>query len=243
MGQDEVRRARRARTMAEARRPGSLERVIGELDRWGLLLEQDPVLPSVVATVVGHPVKGSWWGHVRGAEIFQVLQALADRDDVLSAKLVSRKVTFVHRRLWPALLAIGRAGERWQQAGLSSQARALLARIRRSGELRTDEAAAAATRPAGISPPASPARGRGRRASREISAAARELEIALLVSSTQVHTESGTHARLLSTWERWARQHPCGPPLSLSEGKARIEAVVDAWARAAGARASLPWPG
>jgi hypothetical protein len=34
-------------------------------------------------------------------------------------------VTLVHRKLWPAVLAVGAAGEPWQLRGLSSAARAI----------------------------------------------------------------------------------------------------------------------
>jgi hypothetical protein len=53
--------------------------------------------------VAGGPIKGSWWGHPKGQEIFRLAEAVEDSGDVLVCKLIEGKVTYVHRRLWPAL--------------------------------------------------------------------------------------------------------------------------------------------
>jgi hypothetical protein len=63
-------------------------------------------VPSIAEAVAGEPIRGSWWAHPRGHDIFAALAALDDRDDVVCCKLVDAKVTFVHRRLWPALVAL-----------------------------------------------------------------------------------------------------------------------------------------
>jgi hypothetical protein len=44
--------------------------------------------------------------HARGREIFAALEAIADSNDVRSFRLVNGKITFVHRRLWPALVRL-----------------------------------------------------------------------------------------------------------------------------------------
>src|SRR5262245_40355677 len=100
-------------------------RVVRELERIGLLLLHDKRLPSVSLLVAGEPVAGSWWSHPRGAEIFRVSEAIDDREDVVAVKLVARKVTFVHRPLWGALIGVGKSGEPWQTKALSSGARKL----------------------------------------------------------------------------------------------------------------------
>ncbi len=71
----------------------------------GVVLESaaGPV-PSVAAAVAGAPIRGSWWAHPRSHEIFELTQAIRDREDVLVCRLVNGRVTFVHRRLWPALV-------------------------------------------------------------------------------------------------------------------------------------------
>src|ERR1700756_1855901 len=52
---------------------------------------------------------GGWWGHARGKEIFWLTRAVRDSPDVLVCRLVTGKVTYVHRRLWPALVRLARA--------------------------------------------------------------------------------------------------------------------------------------
>ncbi|HJR11117.1 MAG TPA: hypothetical protein VJ823_06850 [Rhodanobacteraceae bacterium] len=54
--------------------------------------------------IAGEPVRGSWWGHPKGKEIFRILRGVAESDDVLVCRLCGGKVTYVHRRLWPALV-------------------------------------------------------------------------------------------------------------------------------------------
>ena len=76
----------------------------------GVVLEaaQGPV-PSLAEAVAGESVRGNWWTHPKSHEIFAVTRAVRDSDDVLVCRLVEGKVTFVHRRLWPALVrAAGR---------------------------------------------------------------------------------------------------------------------------------------
>jgi hypothetical protein len=49
---------------------------------------------------------GSWWGHAKGHEIFWLTRAVRDSSDVLVCRLVAGKVTYVHRRLWPAVVRL-----------------------------------------------------------------------------------------------------------------------------------------
>jgi hypothetical protein len=63
-------------------------------------------VPSVAEAIAGEPIRGSWWGHARGKDIFDALGVISDSPDVKCFKLVGGKVTFVHRRLWPALVAL-----------------------------------------------------------------------------------------------------------------------------------------
>jgi hypothetical protein len=73
----------------------------------GLVLESGtgPV-PSLAAAIAGEPIRGSWWAHARGREIFAVTRAIRDSPDVLVCRLVDGKITYVHRRLWPALVRL-----------------------------------------------------------------------------------------------------------------------------------------
>ena len=63
-------------------------------------------VPSLAEAIAGGPIRGSWWGHPKGGEIFRTASAVADSEDVLVCRLVDGKVTFVHRRLWPALVRL-----------------------------------------------------------------------------------------------------------------------------------------
>jgi hypothetical protein len=64
-------------------------------------------LPALVELVAGGPVRGSWWGHPAGKEIFRIANALEDLpSEVLVTKLVGGKTTFVHAALWPALYRV-----------------------------------------------------------------------------------------------------------------------------------------
>lgn len=75
----------------------------------GVVLESaaGPV-PSLAAAIAGEPIRGSWWSHPRSHEIFELTQTIRARDDVLVCRLVLGRVTFVHRRLWPALVRAAR---------------------------------------------------------------------------------------------------------------------------------------
>ena len=199
--------------------------VLAALNAYGILLESDPRLPSMTTLVAGEPIRGSWWGHPQGEAIFQVTRELADHPDILVTKLVSGKVTYVHRRLWPAVLAVACARESWQTEGLSHAARSLLEAVTRNGELRTDEV----PRIPGAKPP-SPGD------------ATRELERRLLVHSREVHTRSGAHAKRLETWERWAnRVGFATKEMTPERGKERLEEVVEGLNRQFDGKGRLPW--
>lgn len=75
--------------------------------RHGIVLQaaRGPV-PSLAEAIAGGPIQGSWWGHVKGHEIFHVATAICESPDVLVCKLVDGKVTFIHQRLWPALVKL-----------------------------------------------------------------------------------------------------------------------------------------
>jgi hypothetical protein len=56
--------------------------------------------------IAGEPIKGSWWGHSKGHQIFEILQKLEDSPDILVCRFIAGRVTFVHRRLWPAIVKL-----------------------------------------------------------------------------------------------------------------------------------------
>ncbi len=73
----------------------------------GVVLESGigPV-PSLAGKIAGGPIRGSWWGHARSREIFVLTRAVRDSPDILVCRLAGGKITYVHRRLWPALVRI-----------------------------------------------------------------------------------------------------------------------------------------
>src|SRR5258708_14874192 len=73
----------------------------------GIVLQaaRGPV-PSLAEAIAGGPIRGSWWGHPKGKQIFRAAAAVIASGDVLVCKLVEGKITYVRRRLWPALVRL-----------------------------------------------------------------------------------------------------------------------------------------
>jgi hypothetical protein len=76
--------------------------------RHGVVLQaaRGPV-PSLAEAIAGGRIRGSWWGHPQGRAIYRAAEAVSSSPDVLVCKLVDGKITYVHRRLWPALVKLG----------------------------------------------------------------------------------------------------------------------------------------
>lgn len=144
-----------------------------EIAKRGVLLMADATHPSLTLLIAGEPIKGSWWGHRDGKMIFNVGNELDEDLGVLCVPLVAGKLTFLDRRLFPAFFAVATEAAAWQQAGLSTEAKALLAALRKKGELC---------------------------ATPETRTAVKELETRLLALSRSVHTETGAHQKALAPW-------------------------------------------
>jgi hypothetical protein len=83
----------------------------------GIVLDSaDGPVPSLAVAIAGGPIRGSWWSHPRSHEIFELTRAIRRGEDVLVCRVVDGKVSFVHRRLWPALV---RAAKRFPQKHLA----------------------------------------------------------------------------------------------------------------------------
>ena len=198
--------------------------VFGELEKWGLLLESDPKLPSVCTIITDEPMKGSWWSHPMAQTIFQVNERLDDHPDVLIAKLVAGKVTFVHRQFWPALLAVATSKEPWQMRNLPDTAQKVLKFLKNAGAVRSDELRIGTV---------------GRK---ELSESVRILERRLLIHSLQVHTESGAHAKVLESWENWAAAAKLkAGEISVAKAKKSLEQRVQELNERFDGKATLPW--
>jgi hypothetical protein len=100
------------------RRGGARSTNRGPANRWLRFVEQHGVVlasargpvPCVAEAVAGQLIVGSWWAHPKGKAIFAALSELDDSEDVRCFKLVDGKVTFVHRRVWPALARLASGG-------------------------------------------------------------------------------------------------------------------------------------
>ena len=84
----------------------------------GIVLESacGPV-PSLAATIAGEPIRGSWWKHPKSRQIFRCTRAARESKDLLVCRLLGGKVTYVHRRLWPALVKLH---DRYDPKGLDA---------------------------------------------------------------------------------------------------------------------------
>ena len=73
----------------------------------GVVLEsgRGPV-PNLAEAIAGAAIRGSWWAHPKANTIFLCSRAIRESADVLVCRLVGGKVTYVHRRLWPALVRL-----------------------------------------------------------------------------------------------------------------------------------------
>jgi hypothetical protein len=78
--------------------------------RHGAVLESAKgTIPSLAHEIAGEPIRGSWWGHPKGNQIYMLLNDVSDSPDVVRCRLVDGKITLVHRRLWPALVKMASA--------------------------------------------------------------------------------------------------------------------------------------
>ena len=193
-------------------------RVLKELEREGFLPFTDARLKSVAGLVAGEPIHGSWWSHEKARLIYAVCESLSEHPDLLIAPLVSGKLTWIHRALWPEVVAVATERAAWQTAGLTPLSRGVLAKVSRADSVRTDQLP------------------------KPESAASKILETRLLVHGGQVHTEKGAHARVLESWENWALGAGFDGKLSdPARARALLDERVAAFNSRYGASARLPW--
>jgi hypothetical protein len=172
--------------------------LLEELHRAGMLLQHDAALQSLTSLIATTPISGSWWSHPQAHQIYAQITALASHPDVLTVKLVHGKVTFLHRRLWPALLAVATAHDDWQFDTLSKQAHELYTAVEQHGVITAT------------------------------GAIPKELERRLLVQSSQQHTAHGHHELQLTAWRLWADHAACTTRLPASYGRVQLEESLQA---------------
>jgi len=98
------------------------QQALAFVEQHGVVLQaaRGPV-PSFAEFVAGGRIRGSWWGHPKGHEIFRLTETVIDSGEVLVCKLIDGKVTYVHRRLWPALVRLSSRFARAQLAQVRSE--------------------------------------------------------------------------------------------------------------------------
>ena len=85
----------------------SPKNAVAFVESHGIVLESGhgPV-PSLAETVVGARIRGSWWGHTSRHDILAAFRTARESPDVLVCRLLDGKVTYIHRRLWSALVRL-----------------------------------------------------------------------------------------------------------------------------------------
>ena len=199
------------------------DEVFLQLEKFGLLLLSDSSLPNVSRLVAAKKISGSWWSDEAAHRIFAVSEMLEDHPDVMIMKLVSNKVTFVHRELWGWIYSIGVAREDWQLSKLSPVAKRLLKALDDQGSLLTNKL--------------------GKEFGPKPAETARELESRLLLHANQIHTESGAHAKVIETWDTWAdragfRVKALNPAAARRFLEQRLAEMNEEF----GGKGKLPWP-
>ena len=71
-----------------------------------VLVSASGPVPNLASYIAGETIKGSWWGHPKGQEIFSILESVTDSPDILVCRLVNGKLTLVHKRIWPSLVRL-----------------------------------------------------------------------------------------------------------------------------------------
>lgn len=153
------------------------KKIIKELEEKGILLLQDKTFPSIISTIIGEPITGSWWGHPMANPIYNGLNWAIEKESILSAKLLSKKVTYIDKKLYPFFFSIISEVRLWQIEGISKESAELLKKInKRKNGIRSDDAELQLQYPS---------------FKKHID----DLETRLLVYGQEIHTEVGKHAK------------------------------------------------
>ena len=75
----------------------------------GIVLESaHGFVPNLAEAITGKRMRGSWWAQPKRQEIFLLTRAVRDSKEILVCRLLNGKITYVHRRLWPALVQLAK---------------------------------------------------------------------------------------------------------------------------------------
>lgn len=76
---------------------------------------------SLAEAVAGERINGSWWRHKKAHAIFRATRAVRDCNEVLVCRLAGGKITYVHRRLWPAIVRLANTLDKKTLAALREE--------------------------------------------------------------------------------------------------------------------------
>jgi len=205
----------------------STQKIIKELDKFGLLLVQDASFPNVCSIIAGERITGSWWGHAQGNEIYEALGEVHDSNSVLGCKFISGKETLLHKKLWPEFFALLASPDDRKLDELSPLAKQLYIKLGKEGQIRLDEVKLK--------------KGEDKKSLRK---ARLELEKKLLAYGTNIHSESGHHIAVLQSWDFWKKVSKFKLPkrrVSLSSARSYFEELVSDLNNKFQAKGKLPW--
>ncbi len=61
-------------------------------------------LPNLADKIAGEPVAGQWKNHSEAFHLHRLSGFVQSSEDVLTCRLPGNKITYLHKRLWPALV-------------------------------------------------------------------------------------------------------------------------------------------
>ena len=78
------------------------------IERHGVVCEsaRRGAIPALADAIAGEPIRGNWWSHARSREIFAITRAVRETPQVLVCRIVDGKISYIHERLWPALVRL-----------------------------------------------------------------------------------------------------------------------------------------
>ena len=155
--------------------------LLAEIEERGLLPIHDARVVSVTSMIAGEPVRGSWRSHPQAQEMYRLITEADEHEDVETVKLLGKKLTFVHRRLWLELYTVLTSKADWQMQDVGHVAAKTLRRIESARVIRGDAIGA-------------------ERKSADL------LAVRLLVFQSQTHTEQGRHERVYESWAAWRKR-------------------------------------
>ena len=85
----------------------TLEDALALVEEHGIVLESARGrVPRFASWIAGEEIRGSWWAHAEAERIWILTRRLRESEEILVCRLVGGKVTYVHRRLWLALVRL-----------------------------------------------------------------------------------------------------------------------------------------